>query len=635
MKNHLLLIFSLLFNVVLHPAHGQSDSLKFQSPELNSLQPLIDSLVVDAMARYRIPGAVITIVQDSSQVFSKGYGYADLENKILVDAEKTIFRIASITKTFTALAAMQLVDDGKLDLHTDIRNYLPDEDFEFLTGDPITMHQLLTHTAGFDITDTRDAALTPDGVTPLEELARKQMPDQVLTPGETYSYSNFGYALAGYIIQEISGILYESYIQEYLLDPLEMSNTGITQPLPPHLKKNLSKSYVWNGEQVELDRDYTNTLPGGGIISSGQDMANYLLMHLNGGEFNNIRLVSEAGHDALTNQQFGSRDTKYGICYAFTENMWSGYRTIEHTGGQLGFLSMFLLAPETGTGIFISHNNRKGSGGFRYDIVREVLNAIQGSKDRKIAPISPPSNFDSIAHRYTGTYRQANYPHNTFEKVSQLFGAFANETQVEYDGEGRLIIFGDPFIQVDEHLFQIDHPTSNYKVEFLVNENGKADRIFAGINSYDKAAWYQRKRPKQLAMIIGMSILLIQFLLRPIMWLWKRLKKKHENKNESWVSTWRYWTGSLFIIASIGFLGSFIVYEDQLSDYGVPLILKMVFLINTIGFASAFASPYAIWQTLTSELKIAPKIWQLLVTTSIIIVAVIFFHFRMVGFQYY
>ncbi|MBT8272368.1 MAG: beta-lactamase family protein, partial [Bacteroidia bacterium] len=302
---------------------GQSDSLSLSQPSAYELRDYIDSLAVNGMEKYRIPGAVITIITDSTNVFTKAFGFSDLENQKSVDIDKSMFRIASITKTFTATAVMQLVEEGKLDIHEDVRNYLPDDDFDFLSDKPITLHQLLTHTAGFDLTDTGDAALVPEKIIPLEEMARRHMPDRVHEPGDVHSYSNFGYTLIGYIIQEVSGMPYEDYMRSRVLEPLNMINTGIKQPLPEPYKSQLVKSYVWKDEQLALSRDYTNTLPGGGVISTGKDMANYMLMHLNGGKFNDTEILGSEYHKILISQHYGSRKTAYGICYGFFENRWT------------------------------------------------------------------------------------------------------------------------------------------------------------------------------------------------------------------------------------------------------------------------------------------------------------------------
>ncbi|MBT8220645.1 MAG: beta-lactamase family protein [Bacteroidia bacterium] len=588
------------------------------------------------MQKFKVPGAVITIITDSSEVFTRGYGYADVENQIAVDPKSTLFRIASITKTFTATAAMQLVEQGTLDLHTDIGNYLPDKDFDFLKGEPFTMHHLLTHTAGFDLTDTGDAALTPEEVVPLEQLARRQMPDQVHKPGTVFSYSNFGYALAGYVIQTISGMSYEDYMIRNVLNPIGMNQTGIRQPLPKALKLNLANSYTWEDGQVALERDYTNTLPGGGIISNAVDMSRYMKMHLQGGIIDSTVILNAENHRILTSQKYGSKNTKYGICYAFNENMWNGRRSIDHSGGQLGFLSLMVLIPKTGTGIFIAHNNRQDASGFRYNLTATILDTLIGQEEREIQPLTPSKAFDNIADNYTGRYLQMNYPHNTFEKVSQLFGFFANEHQVSHDSIGSLTIFGSPFVQIEDHLFQMDRPQSDYKVEFLVDDNGLAYQLFAGTNSYQRIPWYQHNRLKQIGMIFSILVMLIFVLSRPAISIIRKIRNRKIQRKRSWLYHWQYWTATLFMLGALSLVALFLIYQDQISDYGVPFSLKTTLGINTIGALSAVISPMALWSIWKSnDHSKGRKFLNTLVIISIIITTIILVDMRMIGFQYY
>ncbi|NNE02813.1 MAG: beta-lactamase family protein [Eudoraea sp.] len=617
---------------------GQTDSTTTTTPKIVQLSSYIDSLAHAGMQKSHIPGAVITIVTDSSYVFNRAYGFADVENDLAVDNEKTLFRIASITKTFTALAVIQLYEKGLVELHTDIRKYLPDEDFDFLSEEPITLHHLLTHTAGFDLTDTGDAALSPEEVIPIEEMARRHMPDRVHKPGEVYSYSNFGFTLTGYIIQEVSGMPYEDYIRKNILEPLEMTKTDIKQPLPQPYKSMLAKSYEWDGKQIPLTRDYTNTLPGGGIISGGGNMANYMLMHLNAGTFKGRELISKDGHNLLTTQHYGSRETKYGICYAFFENMWTTRRSLEHSGGQLGFVSLMVLIPETGTGVFIAQNNRKEAGGFRYEMIAAILDTLLGEKERVIIPPVPPENFRDIAHNYTGVYKKMDYPKATFEKCIRLFGQFSTEYDIRYDGEGRLTTYGDSYVQVDENLFQMDDPGSNYKVEFLTDESGKAHTLFMGTTKYERISWFEKKRVQQMFLFVSLVILLLLVLSRPIVWIIRKARKRELKIAEgaAGLRKWVYWTGTLLALTALGVIFHFAIYRDQLSDYGVPLSMKIVFFVATMGSILALLSPYFLWKTWKlKSLKTRSKIANTLIILAIIISTLIYYMNNLVGFQYY
>ncbi len=617
---------------------SQTDSSSVKQIQLDQIERYIDSLAQAGMEEDHIPGAVIAVITDSSNVFYKAYGFANLEEQVPVDKDKTGFRIASITKTFTALAAMQLVEQGQLDLHTPVQNYLPDDDFNFLEGKPFTMHQLLTHTAGFDLTDTGDAALKAEDVIPLEELARRHMPDQVHDPGTVHSYSNFGFALAGYIIQEVSGMRYEDYMKTNIFNKLGMEFTSMEQPLPPLNKELLARSYVWKNKQQNLPRDYTNTTPGGGIVASAADMVPYMLMHLNNGAYNGVQLLSPEYHDLLTSKQYGSKQTKYGICYAFFENMWTTRRSLDHSGGQLGFVSLMVLIPETGTGIFIAQNNRKGAGGFRYEVAAAVLDTLLGEKERNIPELIPPGNFEQIANNYEGRYKQMHYPKATFEKLIRFFGSFTTEYWVSYKGDGIMDIRGDEFIQVEDHLFQINNPESNFKVEFIPDETGKAQNLFIGTTMYERVSWYQFKRVLQFALIIPMVILIIHVIVHPIRQRRRKRKKIFDDSSDrpKWISKWQYSTALLFVVGTVGVFIINAFYADQLADYGVPFILKVVLGIYTLAAILSLAFPIALWKSLTSKRVIKwTKAKDVILIIAFVLIVLTLNHFNMIGFKYY
>ena len=626
-----------VFNIL--SGWAQHDSIPDSSSKLEQLTAFIDSVVYAGMEEFHIPGAIIAIVSDTSEVYYRGYGYADLENEIPVNKDSTLFRIASITKTFTATAAMQLVEAGKLDLLTDIRAYLPDEDFDFLSETPITLHQLLTHTAGFDVTDTGDAALSADEAKSIEEIVRRHMPDRVHEPGSVYSYSNFGYTLVGYLIQTVSGMPYEEYMIRNVLEPLGMSQTGIHQPLPENLQKFLARSYQWNDGQKRLIRDYTNTLPGGGIIACAGDMVRYMKMHLNGGQLDGVRIISPEGHQLLTSTKYGSKQTKYGICYAFYENRWTGRRSIEHSGGQLGFVSLMILIPETGTGILIAQNNRKNAGRFRYDVARAVLDTLVGKIELNVPPLVPPENFDAIADNYVGVYKQMDYPKSTFEKAIRLFGQFSTEYKIEYLGDGRIETYGDAYVMVDDHIFQLESPKSTYKLAFDVDENGKAQRLNIGVSSYERISWWEKKRVQQMFLFLSLVTLLIWFLSRPIYGLVRRIKKKGAksySKDIRRLRNWIYWTGSFLVIGALGIIGNFVVYRDQLADYGVPISFKFVLILCTVGFGLTLLFPYFLWKNWSLPGIAKGRKWMnTLVILATIVVSGIYWLYNLIGFQYY
>ena len=231
------------FAVVLSPA-----SL-LANPALNdrvALEAFVDGVIESQMEEKHVAGVTVAIVFEDDLILAKGYGYADVENKIPVDPHKTLFQIQSVTKLFTWTALMQLYEQGKVDLDTDVNQYLKTLKIPDTFPQPITIRHLMAHTSGLDElivigTNRKDA----DSMLPLREVLAKDFPDRIRPPGEISSYSNHGTKLAGLIIEEVSGLTWEDYVRKNIMDPLQMTNATPYQPVPERIISNMSKGYSW------------------------------------------------------------------------------------------------------------------------------------------------------------------------------------------------------------------------------------------------------------------------------------------------------------------------------------------------------------------------------------------------------
>src|SRR5882724_6640322 len=214
-------------------------------PELTKVdfETFLDALIPSQLRNRNIAGAVVSVVKDGQVLFQKGYGYADVEAKKPVLPDQTLFRPGSISKLFTATAVMQLVEQGKLDLDHDVNDYL---DFAIpkTYSQPVTPRQLLTHTAGFEDTLKNLFVAHSSDMKPLRTYLVNQMPARIFPPSKVPSYSNYGFTLAGYIVERVSGEKFERYIENHILKPLRMTNSTFDQPLPPQLAPQMSKGYL-------------------------------------------------------------------------------------------------------------------------------------------------------------------------------------------------------------------------------------------------------------------------------------------------------------------------------------------------------------------------------------------------------
>lgn len=209
--------------------------------DAKGLENFVDEFFESQMNRLHIPGLVLTVVKDGKPILTKGFGWADMESGKRVVAEKTVFRVGSVSKLFTAAALLQLVERGSIDLNADVSTYLNPVDIDDNFREPVTAAHLLTHTAGFDDRYIGIATRHQADRSPLPEYISARLPPRIRPPGELIAYSNHGYALAGLLVEEISGVPFETYVDEHLFRPLRMTRTGFE--LPARLEVDLAVGY--------------------------------------------------------------------------------------------------------------------------------------------------------------------------------------------------------------------------------------------------------------------------------------------------------------------------------------------------------------------------------------------------------
>jgi CubicO group peptidase (beta-lactamase class C family) len=396
----------------------------------------LDGVMDYALKQADVAGAVVVVVKDGRILFKKGYGYSDVASHRPVDPDTTLFRPGSITKTFTFTAVMQLVETGKIDLDADINRYL---DFRIAPyrGQPITMRNLMTHTAGFE-DSLRDLYADPAKATPtIERFVKQQVPRRVFAPGTTTAYSNYGVTLAGYILQRVSGERWDDYIERHILRPLGMANATLHQPLPARLGAQMSSGYdLASGPAKPFE--IIGVAPAGGSAVSGSDMAHYMIAHLQDGAYQGRRILrpatARAMHDTATTL---ISPAIYRFMLGFYERNRNGHRIIAHDGDSQWFHSNFLLYLDDKVGLFVSMNSRGQGGGS--SLIREAL--YQQFSDRYFpAPVATPPARYRFATRdaaiMAGDYLSSRREVTTFRSLASL----VNRISVETDAQGHLIV---------------------------------------------------------------------------------------------------------------------------------------------------------------------------------------------------
>jgi len=382
------------------------------------------------LKEHDVPGAIVAVVHDDAPLFLAGYGVADIETGARPDPAETRFRVASISKTFTALAVMQLVEKGLLDLDADVNTKLKAFKVPDAFGKPITLRHLLTHTAGFDDEYLYSARRSAAALPPLSVYLEHRLPRRVLPPGAVMSYSNHGFALAGLIVEETSGRPFSDYMRAQVFTPLEMHSSGFD--LEPGPDTAFATGYTPQGPGPGLkkaDFDFPCNVPAGTLAVTARDMANFMIMMLNHGEFRDQRLLSAAGIATMQARQFGHHPALPGVGLGFFEHRGGGTGWVEHTGQVWGFASLFALHPESGTGLFISLNSDEGA----------LYQHVRARFEQTYFPAPPPREDQFVdvledaatrANAAAGFYRFNRIPRNSFLKFGTIASGFSSEWRV-------------------------------------------------------------------------------------------------------------------------------------------------------------------------------------------------------------
>ena len=289
----------------------------------------LDGYLPYALHTGDIAGAVVAVVKDGKILTERGYGYSDVEKRTPVDPKLTLFRPGSVSKLVTWTAVMQLVEQGKIDLDADVNQYL---DFKIppRDGKPVTMRNLMQHTAGFE--EQAKDIMSEDPKAPgFEALLKRWVPERVFAPGTTPAYSNYGASLAGYIVQRVSGEPFDDYVEKHIFVPLDMQHSTFRQPLPADLAPLMSKGYLLASDKPH-GFEMVGPAPAGSLSSPGEDMAHFMIAHLQNGEYNGNRILSAETAEKMHNSPLTLLPPLNRMELGFFETNINGREVIAHLG---------------------------------------------------------------------------------------------------------------------------------------------------------------------------------------------------------------------------------------------------------------------------------------------------------------
>lgn len=376
----------------------------------------LDGMVPYALESGDIAGMVITVVKDGEVLLSRGYGLADVARKLPMDPDRSMMRIGSTSKLFTWTAVMQLVEQGKIDLDRDVNDYL-DFRIDAPFGKKVTMRDLMNHRAGFE-EGVKDL-ITFDPVTVQDdETYLKQHPRPMLfAPGSVPGYSNYGVTLAGYIVQRVSGEPFDDYIARHIFAPLGMQRSTFAQPIPKRFEAYLAKGYATAKDEpspIEL----ITTRPAGSMATTANDMARFMIAHLQQGEYRGQRILRAATVQQIQQPTQAVPPGFATMAHGFFHDRRNGRLVVGHGGDTIVFHTELDLLPEENVGIFYSFSSR-GTDDHVYH-TREML--IDGFLDRYF-PAPPAPNLPTLASARKDAARIAGR-YQTSRRVDHGFLAF-------------------------------------------------------------------------------------------------------------------------------------------------------------------------------------------------------------------
>ncbi|MEA5572957.1 serine hydrolase domain-containing protein [Calothrix sp. UHCC 0171] len=445
------------------------------------LETFLDKYVPENMQADNVPGLVFALVQDGKILSQKAYGYANLEKKIPVIADKTLFRVASISKLFTATSVMQLVEQGKINLHQDVNQYLKNFQLDKNYPEPVTVANLLTHTGGLDVNYIGMSARNPSQLQPLGEHLAKKKPQRIFPPGKVTVYSNYGMALAGYLVEVISGVPFAEYIDKNIFQPLEIYHSSFQQPLPKDLQADLAVGYKYDNNKYQpIAYSYEHQAPAIALNATATDIAHFMIAHLQQGRYGDRQILQPETVAEMHKQHFTSDSRLSGIAYGFREQFRNNLRIIRHSGLIEGFVSQLVLVPQDNLGIFVACNSNSS---LDSNLIKEIFNQYYPIPDKpSLKNVFKESN--KSLRRFQGSYVDTITSQTT---LSKLF--YPYYTNVEVKNNGILVYEYQNYLQVEPLLFQSIE--GDKYIAFKEDKQGKINYLFDGIFTLKKNNWYE------------------------------------------------------------------------------------------------------------------------------------------------
>ena len=603
------------------------------------LDAWLDGYLPYALKTGDIAGAVVAVVQGGQILTERGYGYSDVAKRTPVDPKLTLFRPGSVSKLFTWTAVMQLVEQGKIDLDADVNQYL---DFKIPArdGQPITMRNLMQHTAGFE--EQAKGLISSDPQAPrFEALLKQWVPERVFAPGSTPAYSNYGASLAGYIVQRVSGEPFDDYLDKHIFAPLDMQHSSFRQPLPANLAPLMSSGYVLgSGESHPFE--IVGASPAGALSSPAEDMAHFMIAQLQNGEYHGNRIFSAETAEKMHNSPLTILPPLNRMELGFFETNINGREVIAHLGDTQFFHTSLHLFLKEDVGFYVSFNSlgKEGAAGsLRGALFADFAdryfpgNEKDGRVDEKTAALH--------AAMMSGRWVNSRGAQSNFLAALGLLG----QTKASVDAKGELML---PFLGLNgkpRHWVEIS--------PFVWRDGNGHDRLAAKVVDgqavrfsfdeispfmvFDRVPWYKDGAWVIPALCAGLGALAISVLLWPIAAIVRRRYGAVLQLDPMGLRAFRLSKiGAFLILAGLGLWAwtvSRMLHDDSNLSAKFDSSLLFTQFVGTAAFICGTAAILwnlrSVW---TGDRRWPAKTWSIVLTLAAFVVLWAAFAFKLISF---
>ncbi len=550
-----------------------------------SMKSQIDYLLDSEMSNNGIPGLAYVIVKADSIFLMGSAGFADLEAKQQVNPQTTQFLMGSNAKPITATAVMQLVEGGKLDLDTDVNQYLKSFQVPF----KVTLRQLLTHTSGLEDQSFNRVRASAQEALSLRDYLKKNMPAQIFKPGTIGAYSNHGVALAGLIVEEVSGIRFEDYAAKNIFSILDMDESSFSLEDGTHLAKTYANN---NSQWVSEPFQHVQTVPASMLISTVEDMGHFMIAHLNKGLYQNNSLLTEGAISLMHQQNFTHHPEMPGRALGFFEAANNGKKALIHGGTRQNHISYLLLVPEEQLGIYVAYNG--GSGGFRNTFANHVMDLLYAAPTAQKPTFNTPTQSMTD---YEGTYYTNRRNETSIERLIYQFNIGRSKAEVKAGSDGTLSAFGGTFYLQSEDQFNT--ATGSFPIAFIRDDNGKVKYLAlpGRSDSFEKFPWYKNEQIHAAVLAIA----LLTFLVISFRGLFRFIRKKASTALGKLIQ----WQSFVYLLFLLSFIITVAMLQRAL-EFATPTIFYFTFtlpLVSLLMLGLVIKSALSSWKSINSKAK--------------------------------